>query len=124
MDLQGQGAETLERVLTRETGTWGDGTGAEKGHRGGEGAEETQASRLQGPFPTLMHSPSGQLSACRAVRMDHAGLAPPRAPSAGPRRPGLIPRRAPVSLLTGPRLPSGTRCHQLQCERSGGAKVA
>lgn len=69
MDLQGQGAETLERVLTRETGTWGDGTGAGKGHRGGEGAEERQASRLQGPFPTLMHSPSGQLSACRAAHL-------------------------------------------------------
>ena len=69
MDLQGQGVETLERVLTRERGTWGDGMGAKKGQRGGEGAEERQASRLQGPFPTRMHSPSRQLSARRAAHL-------------------------------------------------------
>ena len=86
MDLQGQGVETLERVLTGERGTWDDGTGAEKGCRGGEEAEERPALPPAGPLPRpealTQQSPSSQLSAPQssapAAHVDRGPGAPVR----------------------------------------------
>lgn len=90
-----------------ERGTWGDGTGAEKGHRGRDGLRRGRPSRLQGPFPTLMHSPSGQRTCCapgpRArcpsahFAQDNGGLASSHAGRLCPCRRALVSPRDTVS---------------------------